>query len=166
MLGCPESFLLELTFAGAPGVGKTSTAECIARLILKPLYPITFGALGTTYEEIESRLTFHLALASKWNCVVLLDEADLFLSRRNRSEFKRNSIVVTFLRALDYYSGVIVMTTNRVGTLDEAVQSRVHISLYCRLILRTLCVGTATLIIFFRPGIYTKNCFACVQETD
>ena len=34
-----------------------------------------------------------------------------------------------FLRILDYYSGVLFLTTNRVGTLDEAFKSRIHVSL-------------------------------------
>lgn len=35
-----------------------------------------------------------------------------------------------FLRVLEYYSGILFLTTNRVGTLDEAFKSRIHISLY------------------------------------
>ena len=35
-----------------------------------------------------------------------------------------------FLRVLEYYSGVIILTTNRVGEFDEAFRSRIHISLY------------------------------------
>jgi len=35
-----------------------------------------------------------------------------------------------FLRVLEYYSGILFLTTNRVGTLDEAFKSRIHLSLY------------------------------------
>ena len=38
--------------------------------------------------------------------------------------------MVVFLRVLEYYSGVIILTTNRVGEFDEAFRSRIHISLY------------------------------------
>jgi hypothetical protein len=31
---------------------------------------------------------------------------------------------------LEYYSGILILTTNRVGQFDEAIKSRVHISLY------------------------------------
>lgn len=31
---------------------------------------------------------------------------------------------------LEYYSGILFLTTNRVGTLDEAFKSRIHMSLY------------------------------------
>lgn len=35
-----------------------------------------------------------------------------------------------FLRVLEYFSGVIILTTNRVGEFDEAFRSRIHVSLY------------------------------------
>lgn len=38
--------------------------------------------------------------------------------------------VLVFLRVLEYYSGIFILTTNRVGILDETFESRVHISLY------------------------------------
>lgn len=40
-----------------------------------------------------------------------------------------NSLTV-FLRVLNYYDGVSFPTTNRVGTIDEAFRSRVHLSLH------------------------------------
>lgn len=35
-----------------------------------------------------------------------------------------------FLRTLEYYAGILFLTTNRVGDFDEAFTSRIHISLY------------------------------------
>lgn len=35
-----------------------------------------------------------------------------------------------FLRVLEYYSGILFLTTNRVGAIDEAFKSRIHLSLY------------------------------------
>lgn len=37
---------------------------------------------------------------------------------------------LVFLRALEYYSGILFLTTNRVGTIDEAFRSRIHMSLF------------------------------------
>ena len=37
---------------------------------------------------------------------------------------------IVFLRVLEYYSGILILTTNRVGQFDEAIKSRIHISLY------------------------------------
>ncbi|KAL8780134.1 MAG: hypothetical protein Q9213_006618 [Squamulea squamosa] len=43
---------------------------------------------------------------------------------------QRNSMVSVFLRVLEYYSGILFLTTNRIGTFDPAFRSRIHISLY------------------------------------
>lgn len=115
---------------GAPGVGKTSTAECMAHYTGKPLLPITCGDLGLTAANVESQLERIFRLASKWTCVLLLDEADVFLARREIHDLERNSLVSQFLRALEYYVGLLFLTTNRVGAFDEAFKSRIHIKLY------------------------------------
>lgn len=35
-----------------------------------------------------------------------------------------------FLRVLDYYTGILFLTTNRAGALDEAFKSRIHYKIY------------------------------------
>lgn len=35
-----------------------------------------------------------------------------------------------FLRALEFYDGILFLTTNRVGAFDDAILSRVHIQLF------------------------------------
>lgn len=78
--------------------------------------------------EAELKEKFHLA--ELWDCVLLLDEADVFLAQRTRTDIKRNSLVSVFLRVLEYFTGMLFLTTNRVGAFDEAFKSRIHISLY------------------------------------
>ncbi|KAK7449875.1 hypothetical protein Landi51_05592 [Colletotrichum acutatum] len=114
---------------GAPGVGKTSTAECIAEANATPLFPITCGDLGLNPVDVEQNLELNFQLAESWGCVLLLDEADVFLAQRTQNDIKRNALVSIFLRALEYYSGILFLTTNRVGTIDEAFRSRIHMSL-------------------------------------
>ncbi|KAF5532032.1 TOB3 (member of AAA-ATPase family) [Fusarium mexicanum] len=121
---------LILLLHGAPGVGKTTTAECVATYFHKPLFQITCGDLGSTADVVESRLEKNLALASRWGCILLIDEADVFLEARQTENFDRNSLVAVFLRTLEYYTGILFLTINRVGTFDEAFTSRIHISLY------------------------------------
>ncbi|KAJ2979399.1 hypothetical protein NUW58_g7211 [Xylaria curta] len=116
---------------GAPGVGKTSTAECVAANAGKPLFPITCGDIGgETAQEVERNLESYFNLARKWNSVLLLDEADVFLAARERGNIRQNSLVSVFLRVLEYYPGILILTTNRVGSFDEAIKSRVHCALY------------------------------------
>lgn len=115
---------------GVPGVGKTATAEAVAMEYKKPLFVITCGDLGLTPHEVESSLSNVFRLAHLWDCVLLLDEADVFLSQRSKLDMKRNALVSVFLRVLEYYNGLLFLTTNRVGTIDEAFKSRIHMSLY------------------------------------
>ena len=115
---------------GAPGVGKTSTAECVAEKTERPLFAITCGDLGESAIEVEENLEKNFSLAHRWGCLLLLDEADVFLSLRSQTDLRRNAIVSVFLRTLEYYSGILFLTTNRVGTLDPAFKSRIHVSLY------------------------------------
>ncbi|KAH7385087.1 hypothetical protein BKA64DRAFT_157338 [Cadophora sp. MPI-SDFR-AT-0126] len=126
---------LVILLHGVPGVGKTSTAECVAAYTGRPLYPITCANIGLDPEEVEKKLTGdngHFRRAQQWNCVVLLDEADVFLAKRETREndAKRNALVSVFLRTLEYYSGILILTTNRVGSFDEAVVSRIQLFLY------------------------------------
>ncbi|KAF4947331.1 hypothetical protein FSARC_13997 [Fusarium sarcochroum] len=121
---------LILLLHGAPGVGKTSTAEGVAELFQKPLFQITCGDLGTTASEVETALERNFALANRWDCILLLDEADVFLAERTKEDFTRNGLVAVFLRVMEYYAGILFLTTNRVGDFDEAFTSRIHISLY------------------------------------
>ena len=74
-------------------VGKTSTAECVAESSRKPLLPIICGDLGITAADVERSLEQKFELAEKWNCVLLLDEADVFLAQRTKTDLKRNALV-------------------------------------------------------------------------
>lgn len=112
--------------AGPPGVGKTMTAEAIAEVAQRPLYTISSGELGETVEDIHSRFKKILELAELWDAVVLLDEADVFLSRRTEIDLTRNAIASIFLRELEYYQGILILTTNRIKSFDNAFQSRIH----------------------------------------
>jgi len=78
---------------GVPGVGKTSTAECVAAQTKRPLFPITCGDIGTTPEDVERRLNEYFDMAHKWGCVLLLDEA-VFLGKREKGgDLLRNGVV-------------------------------------------------------------------------
>ncbi|CCF36483.1 ATPase [Colletotrichum higginsianum] len=114
---------------GGPGTGKTLTAESVAEIAEKPLYKVTCGDVGTKPDEVEEYLKVVTLLGKTWDCVVLLDEADVFLEQRSLSNLKRNALVSVFLRVLEYYDGIMILTTNRVGTFDEAFKSRIQLNL-------------------------------------
>ncbi|KAK8238708.1 P-loop containing nucleoside triphosphate hydrolase protein [Phyllosticta capitalensis] len=120
--------LIGLLF-GPPGSGKTLTAEAIAETAKMPLYSVSSGALGHEATQIHERLSDILKLASHWKAVLLLDEADVFLAQRTITDIERNAIVSVFLRELEYYQGFLLLTTNQADVIDEAFQSRIHLSL-------------------------------------
>jgi SpoVK/Ycf46/Vps4 family AAA+-type ATPase len=115
---------------GAPGTGKTLTAESVAELAEKPLYRVTCGDIGTEPEGVEKYLDSVLYIGTAWECVVLLDEADVFLEERTQTDLQRNAVVSVFLRVLEYYEGILILTSNRVGTFDEAFKSRVQLAMH------------------------------------
>ena len=120
---------LTLLLHGPPGSGKSLTAECVAEAYSKPLYQVTCGDLGTDEDDLEKRLSDIFDYAVTWGAILLLDEADIFLQDRDMNSLKRNALVSVFLRMLDYFSGILFLTTNRVSTFDQAFQSRIHVTL-------------------------------------
>ena len=114
---------------GPPGTGKTLTAECVAESFEKPLYQVTCGDIGTSATNLENRLEEIFDYATTWGAILLLDEADVFLQDRDHSHLERNALVSIFLRTLEYFNGILFLTTNRVGMFDQAFQSRVHVTL-------------------------------------
>ncbi|KAI5475272.1 AAA family ATPase [Pseudohyphozyma bogoriensis] len=111
---------LVIALHGRPGVGKTLTAEAVAEHLKVPLYSIGAGELGVTADVLEKRLRDTLDVASTWGAVMLIDEADVFLEQRSLHDVARNAMVSCFLRLLEYHSGILVLTTNRIRTIDPA----------------------------------------------
>jgi hypothetical protein len=114
---------------GPPGVGKTLTAEGVAEDLRVPLYAVSMGELGTDSNRLEAMLQQVMDIAHSWGAVLLLDEADVFLEKRQHQDVHRNALVSIFLRLLEYFQGILFLTTNRVETFDEAFQSRIHVAL-------------------------------------
>ena len=115
--------------AGKPGVGKTLTAEVYAHIMQRPLYSIDLTELGTTVDKVEASLSTIFQRVTRWNAVLLLDEADIFMAERQKEELERSAIVGVFLRVLDRYKGTLFLTTNRTEVLDPAFASRITVKL-------------------------------------
>lgn len=116
--------------AGTPGVGKTLTAETVAELLNRPLYMVGVGELGTNVHSLEENLRNILEVATTWNAVLLIDEADIFMEERSEMDVERNAMVGIFLRLLEYYEGVLFLTTNRAKNIDQAFFSRISMSIH------------------------------------
>lgn len=131
---------------GRPGVGKTYTAgeltfeksatrvltilECVAEEMKRPLLSLTCADIGTDPAKVDQKLEFWFKLAKNWGAILVLDEADVYMEQRSISDMPRNNLVAGFLRKLEYYQGILFLTTNRVGTFDEAFLSRIDVPIY------------------------------------
>ena len=121
-------------------------SESVAEFTRRPLLNITAADLGHGPAQVDRRLNKYFNLATLWGAVVLMDEADIYLERRSADDLSRNSIVsskqstrslvmlmlnsnLVFLRTMDYFKGILFLTTNRVGKFDEAFMSRIHLQI-------------------------------------
>ncbi|KAJ5664204.1 P-loop containing nucleoside triphosphate hydrolase protein [Penicillium longicatenatum] len=121
-----------MLLSGPPGVGKTLTAESVAEVMKVPLYTLSAGDLGTTASKVERSLRDILKMVPRWNAIILLDEADVFMEARDTIDLQRNELVTIFLRLLEYYEsdqGILFLTTNRAAHIDPAFDSRIHVSI-------------------------------------
>ncbi len=109
--------------AGPPGVGKTLTAEVYAEVTGRPLYRVHSGQLGLSVSAMESALKEALTRAQRWGAVMLIDEADVYIRQRS-DDITANAVVGVFLRVLEYFDGLLFLTTNRIDDIDEAIVSR------------------------------------------
>ncbi|KAM3478625.1 hypothetical protein MY5147_002137 [Beauveria neobassiana] len=118
-----------MLLSGGPGIGKTLTAEVVAEQMRVPLYTMSAGDLGSSSDEVDKNLGKLMSMVSHWNAVLLLDECDVFLEERTTADLERNRVVSIFLRTLEYYEGILFLTTNRIASMDTAFQSRIHLTL-------------------------------------
>jgi SpoVK/Ycf46/Vps4 family AAA+-type ATPase len=72
---------------------------------------------------MESALKEALMRAQRWGAVMLIDEADVYIKRRD-DDMTMNAVVGVFLRVLEYFNGLLFLTTNRIDDIDEAIVSR------------------------------------------
>ena len=109
--------------AGPPGVGKTLTAEVYAEVTGRPLYRVHSGQLGLSVAAMELALKDALTRAQRWGAVMLIDEADVYIRKRS-DDIAANAVVGVFLRVLEYFDGLLFLTTNRIDDIDDAIVSR------------------------------------------
>lgn len=116
---------------GASGVGKTLLAEAVAEASGRPLMKISVADIGLDVTTVEQKLDEYFQLATRWKAILLLDESDVLLAQRGKdlASYESNSVVSVFLKVLEYYEGILILTTNRILSFDTAIQSRVHLAL-------------------------------------
>lgn len=104
-------------------------AEAVADRTHRPLFYLQAEDLGINAAVLGANIKKVFEMATEWDAVILLDEADVFMAERHPQDIARNELVSIFLRELEYYRGVIFLTTNLYSTIDSAFRSRVSLHL-------------------------------------
>ncbi|EJT74502.1 hypothetical protein GGTG_08342 [Gaeumannomyces tritici R3-111a-1] len=112
--------------SGPPDVGETSTCEAAAEITQRPLLCLKNGDLGPLIaDSISQNLDHFLQLGERYGALVLLEEADEYLESYQRGNISYN-IRPIFLRAFEYYKGVLFLTANSLSGLGSAPTAALH----------------------------------------
>lgn len=122
---------LTILLHGGPGTGKTFTATCVAEVVKRPLL---LGSVETdsSIADLEQSINQGFQLAARWGAILLLEDVESFLAERWSS--KSTKPLAPFnkaIQAIDKHSGILFLTTCRVGLLDAAILSRIDYAVTC-----------------------------------
>lgn len=119
---------------GPTGTGKTEFARYVAHSLNKPLFYVNFAQtidsyLGGTAKKIDKIISF----ASKWPCILLLDEIDCIALKRDEAhsgaDAELSRTTVSVMQAIDNLPSTVLLMacTNKMGILDDALLRRFSI---------------------------------------
>lgn len=125
----------KIIFFGSAGTGKTITALALAKSLKKSVLHFDCSKILSMYvgesEKNVKRIfeTYQdIAKKSKNEPILLLDEADQFLSTRtsggNGADKMHNQMQNIFLNQIEKFQGLLIATTNLLETLDLAFSRR------------------------------------------
>ena len=103
-------------------------SEALSELTEKPLYRVNLGVISSM-ANWEANLDHIFHCAHAWNAILLIDEAEVVLEERSVQGGTQNRWASVFLRKIEYFQGILILTTNLVNVIDEAFQSRISIGI-------------------------------------
>ena len=118
-------------FAGPAGTGKAMSAEFLAAETGRDLYRIDLAGVISKYiGETEKNLDRMLETAAHQDAILLIDEADALFGERTdvRDAHDRYTNIETnyLLQRIEQYPGLVILTSNRKSSLDEALLRKVR----------------------------------------
>lgn len=127
--GGARSVGVRAVFDGPSGTGKTLAARTLAAVLQMDIYRVDLAAVVNKYiGETEKNLSQLLSRAEELDVILLLDEGDSLLARRSevKSSNDRHANMETnyLLQRLEYYQGIVLVTTNSGSNIDPAFQRR------------------------------------------
>ena len=117
---------ISLLFWGPPGTGKTLMAQAIADKIGRELLVIGTAEIESS-EPGGAERNIKAFFENGKDKVLLFDECDSLVYSRENVGSILAAQVNQLLASLEKFEGVVVFTTNRLGTLDEAFNRRLSL---------------------------------------
>ena len=119
-----------LMMLGPPGTGKTLTAMLLAKHVEKPLFRINIDRIVDKYVgETNKKLEKIFRQANNQGWILFFDEGDALFGKRssgdgNSNERYANQEVNYLLTKMEEYEGMIFLSTNKGGSIDDAFKRR------------------------------------------
>lgn len=79
---------------------------------------------------IEKKLRWWFGLAHRLGAILLIEDADIYLDEPLAPYHRPGTQSTTFFRAIEQYTGILFITTSRIGPFAQAAQSRVHMTFH------------------------------------
>lgn len=116
---------MSLMFWGGPGTGKTWGAHCIAKALGTTLLQISAAEIQSSEPGASERnLQEAFKTAKEEGKVLFLDECDSLITTRADLGMVLAAQVNCLLTEIEKFEGVVILATNRIETMDEALERR------------------------------------------
>lgn len=115
-------------FYGPPGTGKTWAATCIAKALGKELLVIGAAEIQTSEPGGANRnIQNAFKTAKEQDKILFMDECDSLITNRSDVGMILGSEINTLLTEIEKSEGVTILATNRIDTLDPALERRISL---------------------------------------
>ncbi|HMG91017.1 MAG TPA: ATP-binding protein [Chryseolinea sp.] len=127
----PQGRGLIALFTGAPGTGKTMASQVIANALQRDLFRIDLSTVVSKYVgETSKNIERILSRARSMDVVLLFDEADALFGKRTEIKDAHDRFANTdtnyLLQAIEEYSGIVILASNRKTNIDGGFMRRLR----------------------------------------
>ncbi len=118
---------IKIMFYGAPGTGKTLTAYAIAGELDLPIIELNLSKLINPLIGVtEKNISRYFKTAKAKNAILFIDECEsLIMSRDKMERGWEFSQIDTFLKQVEQFDGILILSTNYAEIRDRAINRRI-----------------------------------------
>lgn len=111
---------------GGPGAGKPFTTESIAELAQGQIMQVKCSKPDITAEYLKS--TFHDG--GRWHALLMFEDAEALLEQRSLDGVPCDTLASDFLREVERFDRLVILTSKSAGDLDELLKSRSRLTVH------------------------------------